>query len=70
MKIRRALMITACLAGVVVVSAAFMNLHNGNMPRDFNTNGWELIGFVQHKTNGAFLSASKAGFENDTNKAK
>lgn len=40
------------------------------LPRDFSASGWELIGFVQHKTNGAILSASKAGFEKDTNTAK
>ncbi|WPU95041.1 DUF1223 domain-containing protein [Mucilaginibacter sabulilitoris] len=32
------------------------------LPQGFNTQGWEVVGFVQSKTNGEILSATKAQF--------
>lgn len=33
-----------------------------NLPDDFDEKGWELIGFVQQKTNGHITAAAKFGF--------
>jgi diphthamide synthase subunit DPH2 len=32
------------------------------LPDGFNTQGWEVIGFVQNNTNGEILAAAKANF--------
>ncbi len=34
---------------------------NLTQPKDYNEHEWELIGFVQDKTNGAILSAARSG---------
>lgn len=34
-----------------------------HLPKDFNTNEWEVIGFVQDKNDGIILGANKAAFQ-------
>jgi len=34
-----------------------------NLPKDFNQNGWELIGFVQHKNDGHITAAARFNFQ-------
>ncbi|MDN5288663.1 MAG: hypothetical protein JWR38_4937 [Mucilaginibacter sp.] len=47
---------------------------NGNasiaLPEGFNTQGWEVIGFVQNKTNGAILTAAKSEFGTSVNASR
>jgi hypothetical protein len=47
---------------------------NGNasiaLPEGFNTQGWEVIGFVQNKTNGAILAAARSEFSPSVNASK
>ncbi len=33
------------------------------LPPDFNAEGWELIGFVQHTADGHISNAGRTGFE-------
>jgi hypothetical protein len=39
------------------------------LPEGFNSKTWEMIGFVQNKSNGAVTGAARASFSNDVNSA-
>lgn len=41
-----------------------------NAPGGFNTNGWEVIGFVQNKANGQILAAAKSDINTTVNAGK
>ncbi|QEM09022.1 DUF1223 domain-containing protein [Mucilaginibacter rubeus] len=36
-----------------------------NLPKDFNQQGWEVVGFIQKKPNGEILAATKATLTNN-----